>query len=312
MNQMTAAVPKKKKKLDRAALQVYSLAAIPLLLVFLFSYMPMFGIVIAFKDYRYDKGIFGSDWVGLRNFKALTLSNDFFKITRNTVLLNLLFIATGTAAALLLALVLYELTSRRATKIYQTILITPTFLSWVVAAYMSYAILHPQYGYLNQLIEAFGGEAIDWYSKPSAWPIILMIASIWKSVGMNSVIYYAALMGVDESLYESAALDGANRRQRTWYITLPTIMPLISIMLVLSIGGIFSSDFGMFYQLTRDSGLLYDTTDVISTYVYRTMRVINDYGVSSAVGLLQSVCSLVLVILANHFSKKIDPENGLF
>ena len=302
----------KKRKSDNSVLQVYSLAAIPILLVILFCYVPMFGIIIAFKNYRFDLGIFGSEWIGFDNFKLFVTSNDFLRITRNTIGMNFLFIVFGTISALLVAIMLYELRSRSATKIYQTIMITPYFLSWVIVGYMAYAILHPQNGYLNVILGMFGVEPIDWYSTPKAWPSILTIASIWKNTGMDSVIYYAALMGVDESLYESAALDGASKVQRTWYVTLPSILMLVVMMTILKIGGIFRADFGLFYQLTRNAGVLYDTTDVMDTYIFRVMREFGDMGISSAAGLLQSVVGFVLVVFTNWAVKKFDPEYGLF
>lgn len=292
--------------------QCYTIAAIPLLLVFLFCYVPMFGVIIAFKDYRYDLGIFGSKWVGLDNFKFLVLSKDFPQITWNTLYMNILFIIIGTIAAVALGLLLYHLTSRRATKVYQTILITPNFLSWVVVSYMAYAILHPQYGMLNMLIEHFGGKGIDWYSTPKAWPVILVIASVWKNFGMDSVIYYATLMGVDSSLYEAAKIDGANQRKVIWHIMLPSLVPIITILSIMKVGGIFRADFGLFYQLSRNVGALYETTDVIDTYIFRTMRVMGEMGLSSAAGLLQSVVGFVLVIATNAIVKKVSPENSLF
>lgn len=295
-----------------AVLQVYSLAAVGLLALLVFNYLPMGGLVIAFKNYRYDLGVFGSEWVGLKNFDMLVKSNDFLNITRNTLLFNAIFIVTGTVAQLLLAILMYEISSRRATKIYQTVMITPNFLSWVVVGYMAYAILHPQNGYLNRILANFGIESIDWYSKPNAWYVILPITSIWKGVGINSIIYYAALMGIDETLYEAADIDGAGKIKKILHITLPELVSLVSIMTILSIGGIFRGDIGLFYQLTRDSGALYDTTDVIDTYVMRATRQIGDMGVSSAIGFLQSVVGFVLVMVTNYVSKKIDSNNALF
>ncbi len=302
----------KKKRIDTDSLQIYSLGVIPLVLVFIFNYLPLGGLVIAFKNYRYDKGILGSEWVGLDNFSMLIKSNDFFKITRNTLCMNAVFIIVGTICAVLLAILLFDLKSRLSTKIYQTILITPTFLSWVVAAYMAYAILHPSYGFLNKILEAMGIGKIDWYSKPNAWPVILTIANVWKNVGMDSVIYYAALMGLDAALFEAAEVEGAKKYQVTWYITIPSLISLITILTILKIGNIFRADFGLFYQLTRNVGALYETTDVIDTYVFRTLRVLGDLGVSSAVGFLQSVVGFILVMLTNFAAKKIDPENALF
>lgn len=293
-------------------IQVYILMAVPLLWMFVFCYLPMFGVVIAFKDYKYDLGILGSKWVGLENFKFLVLSNDFFKVIRNTVCMNLLFIAVGVTMALIVAILLFELKSKTAVKTYQTMIMTPYFVSWVVAGYVTYALFQPGTGLLNNVFQKLGMETIDWYQTPSVWPAVLTIASVWKLVGSDCVIYYAALMGVDESLIEAASLDGANKLQRVWHVMIPTIVPVVSILIILKIGGIFRADFGLFYQLTRDSGALYDVTDVLDTYIYRTMREIGDMGMSSAAGLLQSVVGMVLVIVTNYVSKKIDGVGGLF
>jgi putative aldouronate transport system permease protein len=294
------------------ALQAYSLAALPLLSIFVFSYLPMFGIIIAFKNYRYDLGVLGSEWLGLKNFVFFFQSNDFWRVLRNTIGLNALFIVVGTAASVGLALLLYDLQSRRKTKIFQTILITPHFLSWVVVSYMTYAFLNPTYGLLNNILSALGMGRPDWYSKPGAWPLVLMLASVWKSVGMNSVIYYAALMGVDTSYIEAAQIDGASWRQVRRHIQLPSIMPIVSVLTILAVGGILRADFGLFYQLTRDVGTLYPTTDVIDTYVFRAMRTLGNMGISSAVGLFQSAVGFVLVVASNYFSKKVDADNALF
>lgn len=292
--------------------QVYALAAIPLILLFIFNYIPMFGIIIAFKDYRYDTGIFGSEWIGLDNFKVFLNSRDCLNVTINTLSLNLLFIAIGIFAAVIVAVLLYELTSRKATKVYQTIFITPHFLSWVIVGSMVYAILHPSSGLLNSIIRAFGGENIDWYATPKAWPAILAIASVWKNVGMDSVLYYASLMSIDSALFEAAELDGANRMQKNRYIIFPHLTSLIVMLTILKIGGIFRADFGLFYQLTRDSGALYDATDVMDTYIFRTMRVVGDYGLSGAMGLIQSVVGMCLVLVVNFITNKIDSDSALF
>ncbi len=302
----------KKRRVKKRSLELYSLAAIPLLLVFVFSYIPMFGIIIAFKNYKFNKGIFGSDWCGFDNFKFLFVSPDFAIAVKNTLIMNVLFIVFGIIAALLVAILLFNIKSRNATKVYQTTMITPHFLSWVVVSYMAYALLHPTYGILNNILSATGLPTVDWYSTPEPWPIILVVANIWKHVGMDSVMYYAALMGVDESLLEAAELDGANRRQRVLHVMIPTIVPLIVMMTILKIGGIFRADFGLFYQLTRNISKLYVATDVVDTFVFRAMRELGDMGMSSAAGLLQSVIGFVLVIATNYLSKKISEEGSLF
>ena len=292
--------------------QLLTLCMIPMLLLFVFNYLPIGGIIIAFKNYRFDKGIFGSEWVGMENFSFFVHSDDFLKITWNTIYLNLLMIVFGMIAAVLLAVVLYDISSRNATKIYQTILITPNFLSWVVVGYIAYAFFNPSYGLINSFLNCMGIESVDIYSEPKAWPAILIAFSVWKNVGMDSVIYYSALMGIDSEIFEAAEIDGASRRHIVWYIMIPSLMPILTVMFILKIGSIFRADFGLFYQLTRDIGTLYSTTDVIDTYIFRTMRVIGDMGVSAAVGLMQSVVGFVMVVATNAIVKKIDPERGLF
>ncbi|MBQ3114751.1 MAG: sugar ABC transporter permease [Clostridia bacterium] len=292
--------------------QLYSLAAIPILLVFVFSYLPMFGIIIAFKNYKYNLGIMGSKWVGFDNFKFFTHSTDFIRLVRNTLGMNALFIIFGTMAAVLVAVFLYDLKSRNATKVYQTILITPHFMSWVIVAYIVYAFLNPQYGLINSIIQSFGVSPKDWYAEPKYWPGILTVCYIWKHVGMDCVVYYAALMGMDNSLIEAAKIDGANKKDIILHIIIPTLLPLITILTILKIGNIFRADFGLFYQVPRNIGKLYATTDVVDTYVFRAMRVIGDMGMSSAVGFLQSIVGMILVVATNKASKLIDPETGLF
>lgn len=310
-----------KRKMNTSDLQLYSLCAIPVILVFIFSYLPMFGIVIAFKNYNFQKGIWGSPWVGLQNFEFFFKSDVFVQLVRNTVGNNALFIVFGIASSLFVAILLFELKSRTATKIFQTILITPHFMSWVIVAYMVLAILNQNSGYLNQILAHFGitganGKPIDWYSKPNAWPIILTITTVWKSVGMDSVVYYASLMGIDTTLFEAAEIDGANKVQRTIHVVLPSLVPLITILTILKIGGIFNADFGLFYSVTQDgaSGNLYSTTNVISTYTFRAFKegTGNSYGMSAAVGLLQSIVGMILVITTNALSKRVDKDLGLF
>jgi len=293
-------------------MQLYSLCVIPVLLVVIFNYLPIIGIIIAFKDYRFNLGIFGSEWVGFDNFRIMLKTKDFVTITWNTLSLNFIFIVTGTIAAVLLSIILFEVKSRTFTKAIQTLVITPYFLSWVIASYMVFAFLNSEYGILNKILIGIGMKEVNWYSEPNAWPGILTVANIWKNVGMDSVIYYAALMGIENSLFEAAQVDGASKFRQAKSIIIPSIMPLIVIMTILKIGNIFRADFGMFYQLTRNVGVLYSKTDVIDTYIFRTMRVLGDMGLSSAVGLMQSVIGLVLVICTNYASKKIDKDFGLF
>ena len=308
----------KKRKIDASDIQLYTLCAIPILLVILFKYVPMFGIVIAFKKYDFRGGIWGSPWVGFKNFEFFFKSDILLQLVRNTLGNNILFISFGILSSLVVAILLFELKSRTATKIFQTILITPHFMSWVIVAYMVLAILSPTSGFLNGIMTSLGivDKPIDWYSKPNAWPIILTITSVWKTVGMDSVVYYASLMGIDTSLFEAAEVDGANKWQRTIHIVVPSLVPLIVILTILKIGSIFHADFGLFYNVTQDgaNGNLYETTNVIDTWTFRAFKegTGDSYGQSSAMGLMQSIIGIILVLTTDALSKKVDKDLGLF
>ena len=302
----------KKRKISVRELQLYSLLAVPLLLVFVFHYIPLVGISIAFKDYKYNLGILGSKWVGFENFAYFFNSDVFARITWNTLSMNFLFILIGTTVAVILAMLLYEVHSRGATKVFQTVLITPNFISWVIVAYMVFSLLNPNYGFVNVIRKIFGFSEIDWYGEAKYWPTILIIANVWKKMGIDSIMYYAAIMGMDTSLIEAAKIDGAGRIKCMRYIILPSLIPLIVTLTILAIGSIFRADFGLFYQVPRNVGLLYKTTDVVDTYIFRTMREVGDLGLSSAVGVLQSCVGFIMVMITNHITKKISPENSMF
>lgn len=288
------------------------LLALPALLYFfIFNYLPMFGVILAFKDYKYHLGILGSEWIGLKNFEFFMTSLDAWRITRNTVGYSVLFIIVGTTAQLLISLLLFEIRNRLAMKYYQTTMIFPTFVSWVLVGYISYSLFNPSLGILNQIFTFFGMEKINWYASPGVWPFILTFANLWKGVGLGSVIYYAALMGVDQEMYEAAKIDGANRWQQMLRISLPALTPIITILTILAIGDILGGDFGLFYQIPRDVGMLYSTTDIVETYVFRGLRNGN-IGMTAAVGLLQSAVGLVLIISANTLVRMINKENALF
>lgn len=305
-------IKRKRKPITAREWSLYAMCSIPMLLVFVFSYLPMGGLVIAFKDYRYNLGIFGSKWVGFKNFEFFVTSSDFARLIRNTLGMNAIFIVVGMISAITLAIMLFNLRTRISTKIFQTTLLTPHFLSWVVVAYMVYAFLHPSNGMLNQLLKSlFGMEPIDWYAKPGAWPYILTVANVWKHVAMDSILYYASLMSIDSSLFEAAEIDGATKMQINMHIIVPSLVPLMTILTIMAIGGIFNADFGLFYQLPRNIGALYPTTDVLSTWIFRTMREIGDMGMSSAVGFLKSVVGFILVLTTNAVSKKVS-EISLF
>lgn len=305
----------RKRKLNFSAIEtleldILSLPAVTLL--FIFSYLPMFGIIIAFKDFNANVGILKSEWVGFKNFEFFFSSLDWWRILRNTVLYGIDFMFTGTVCALFISILLYRVKSRAAIKYYQTTMILPNFLSMVLIAFITYAVLNPISGSLNRILALFGVEAIDWYADPKYWPFILTIVNIWKGVGMSSIVYYASMVGIDETLFEAARIDGANRRQETRYILLPEISSVICITLILGVGSLISGDFGLFYQIPMNIGVLYPTTDIINTYVFRGLQEATNMGATAAVGLMQSVISLILIVGSNLIVKKINEENSLF
>lgn len=283
----------------------------------LFCYLPMPGVVLAFKNYRFSRdgflaGIIQSEWVGFKNFEYLFKTEDAYIIVRNTVLYNAVFIVLGTALSVFVAILIHEIANKKLAKIYQTGMFLPHFLSWVIVSYFVFSFLSVDKGVLNQLLRYFGADPVYWYSETKYWPFILVIVYLWKSVGYGSVIYLAAIVGIDKSYYEAAMIDGANKWQQICRITVPMIMPVIIIMFILAIGGIFRADFGLFYQVPRDTGALYPVTNVIDTFVYRGLKVTGDIGMSTAAGLYQAVVGFVLVITTNFIVRKINKEQALF
>ena len=283
----------------------------------IFAYLPMFGTVLAFKDFRispdgFFASVFNSEWVGFKNFEYLFTTNDAYIITRNTILYNLAFIILGLVFAVGFAIMLSELVNKRTAKVYQTGMFLPHFLSWVIISYFAFTFLSVDKGTLNQIITYFGGEPISWYAEAKYWPFILVFVGIWKGVGYNSVIYLAAITGIDKSYYEAAVIDGANKWKQTRYITIPLLKPLMIILTILAIGGIFRSDFGLFYQLPKDSGALYPVTNVIDTFVYRGLINMGDIGMSTAAGLYQSLVGLVLILVANYIVRRIEKDHAIF
>jgi len=286
---------------------------LPLIIyTFIFKYIPMVGAIVAFKYYSYADGIFGSRWAGFKNFKFLVEAPDLRRLIRNTVGYNMLFLALNTVCAVIVALLLYEITSRFMLKVYQTILFFPYFLSMVVVAYMVYAFLNPVSGLLNQWLQSAGIQTLDWYNTAKAWVAIFPLANLWKDLGMASVIYYAALMGINTTLYEAAKMDGASKVQMMRHISLPALYPVITILAILAIGNIVDADFGLFYQLPMASPTIRAATDVLDTYIYRALVAWGDIGMSSAAGLAKSVVGLILVIGTNALVKKVNEDNTLF
>lgn len=275
-----------------------------------FHFVPLAGIIMPFTKYTYRDGIFGSKWVGLKNFTTLFRSPAFGKLIRNTVFYSTSFIIIGHVIAIFTALMLYELSSKKLKKLYQTSMMIPNFLSWVIVGYVTYAILHPSFGFLRQIRDAMGLPYYDVYTDPTWWPLILTLTAIWK--GMNGYLtYYACLMGIDPTLFEAAVIDGATRWQQRRYVALPALVPLITLFLISAVAGIFSNDFGLFYTIPRNVGLLYETTDVINTYVYRGLQN-GSFLQSSAIGLMQSAIGTILLITTNAIVRKISPENSMF
>lgn len=302
----------KRKMQKKNDLVLTGMALPPALFIFVFSYLPMLGLIIAFKDFKVSKGILGSAWCGLKNFKFFFQSTDAWIVLRNTIGMNLLFIALTLVFSVAIALMLNELRSRRTVKTIQTIMFFPYFLSWVVVSYMLYAFLNHNYGIINTALAALGLPSVAWYSESKYWPWILTFMYIWKNAGYNAIIYYASIMGIDESYYEAAAIDGATRRQITWRITLPLLKKIIICMTLLQIGRVMYSDFGLFYQLPRDMGALFSTTQVLDTYIFRMLRVTGNVGVSAAVGCFQAIVGFILIMTANGIVRKIDKESAMF
>ncbi|QGR00013.1 sugar ABC transporter permease [Paenibacillus psychroresistens] len=291
--------------------EIFSLTVPGLLYMLIFAYLPMLGLVLAFKNYRFDLGILGSAWVGLQNFKFFFNSEDAFRVTRNTILYELGYILLSTSMALLLAILMNEL-KKKYLRWYQTALFLPHFLSWVVISYITLAFLDQQNGFLNQFLSWFGVDPHSWYMEKEPWPVILNVVALWKRIGFAALIYYAGIIGIHPEYYEAARMDGATRVQLARHITLPMISPLIVILLILAIGGIFNGDFGLHYFIPNNSGMTYATTDIIDTYVYRALRDIGDIGMAAAVGLYQSVVGLILVLTANYIVKKMNPDHALW
>lgn len=295
--------------------QLYIMALPAMILLFLLAYMPMGGLVIAFKKYNFRQGIWGSDWMNpfYKNFEILFNHNKAaMAAIRNTLLLNGLFIIAGTAFALLLALSFNELTSKWLKKIAQSLTFLPYFISTVVVGIFVTGLLGFDNGAINKLITSLGGEKIAFYMKPAYWPAILLFVNIWKGAGYSSVIYLSSLSGIDESYYEAAKIDGATRWQQVWNISLPLLRPTVIVMTLLAVGRIMNADFGLFYNVTNDMPTLHSTTDVLDTYIFRALRQTGDIAMSSATGFFQSVISFTLVIICNGIARRYEKDSALF
>ncbi|MBB6019210.1 putative aldouronate transport system permease protein [Paenibacillus sp. JGP012] len=297
----------------RKTLPLLLLAAPGLLYFLINNYLPMAGIFIAFKDVNYAKGIFGSDWVGFDNFKFLFQTSDAWIMTRNTLLYNLAFIVLGTMLSIAIAILMSELLKSVWSKLFQSGLVLPNLISMVVLSYIVFAFLNADSGFINNsILKPLGIPEINWYSEAKYWPYLLVFIQLWKTAGYGSIVYIAFISGIDKSIYEAAKIDGAGKLKQIRMITLPLLKPTIIILTLMSIGRIFNSDFGLFYQVPMNAGALYSTTQTIDTYVYRALMQVNDIGMSAAAGLYQSIVGFVLVMVANAIVKKVNPENALF
>lgn len=283
------------------------LMALPAIIwIFIFKYVTLFGVWIAFTNYKARRGVFGSDFVGLKNFEFLFATDTAVRAARNTLLLNLLFITVGLFFALLVAWLLFEIYSSALTKYYQTLLLLPRFISWVIASYFVFALLATDNGVVNNILKNFGAESVNWYTSPQYWPIILLLSYLWNGIGLGSLIYLAGMLAIDPQLYEAARIDGANRWQQFIRITFPMILPLVVINLLLAMAHIFNADFGLFFQIPRDQPLLYPVTDVLDTFIYRSLLVTQNVSMAAAAQFYQSIVGFILVLFFNWVVRRIE------
>lgn len=304
---------KSRVKIYKEHLPLFLMLLPGLLYLLINNYIPMAGIVIAFKKINFAKGIFASPWAGLENFKFLFSSNDAWIITRNTLLYNVAFIFVNMVVGIAIAILICEVRNKKLKKLYQSAILLPFLMSMVILSYIVYALLSSENGLVNNtILEALHIDSIQWYQEPKYWPVILIVANCWKGVGYGCLIYIASLIGIDPAYYEAARLDGASKWQEITKITLPCLVPTIITLLLLSIGRIFYSDFGLFYQVPMNSGVLFPTTNVIDTYVYRALIEQGNISMSSAAGVYQSLVGFVVVMISNWIVRRVDKDQALF
>lgn len=280
--------------------------------LFINNYIPISGLVIAFKRFNYQQGIWGSDWAGLSNFTYLFKTQDAFNIIRNTLCYNIVFIFLGQIVAITIAIMLYFLQGKTRKKFYQTVILIPYLISIVVVAYIVFGFLSQEHGVVNRLLMSLGLEPISFYTTTTWWPLIFIIVNLWKGFGYSSIVYYATVLGIDSGLYEAASIDGANIWQKVWHITLPGLKYTVITLVLMSLGGIMYSDFGLLYQVPMQSGLISSVTDTIDVYVYRALTQTNDIGRSAAAGFLQSVVGFALIMTVNGIVRKVEKDSALF
>lgn len=304
---------KKRGRFLREDGALFAMAIPTVIYLLIFAYLPMAGLVMAFQSLNVSKGIFGSPFIGLKNFEFLFATTDAWIITRNTVLYNVAFIIVNLFISVTLALMLSSLRSARYAKTVQTVYMMPYFLSYAVIAIVVNAFLHRDSGVVNAIIQFYGGTGkTNWYHQQRIWPPLLVFVNAWKGCGYQTVLYLAVISGISNELYEAAVIDGATRFKQALYITIPHLRFIISISLILSIGSIFRGDFGLFYQVPMNSGRIYAVTDVIDTYIYRSLVHLSNAGMSTAAGLYQSVVGFILILVANKIVTKVDPDSAMF
>lgn len=314
MNEKKKTVTQKKSLSKRIIryIPIYIMALPGLIYLFINNYMPLPGLVLAFKKYNAKKGIFKSNFVGFKNFKYLFATKDAFVITRNTICYNIVFIIVNTIMAVFVAILLAEMTSR-VKKLYQCLILLPFMISMVIVSYLVYGFLSNDNGFLNNsVLPLFNKEPIQWYMKKQYWPFILTFVNAWKVVGYNSIIYISTILGIDRGIYESASIDGATKWMQIRKITIPLLKPTVVMMTLLAIGRIFYSDFGLFYQVPMNQGTLFSVTNTIDTYVYRGLLELGDMSMSAAAGLYQSIVGFILILTANLIVRRFDKDSALF
>ena len=303
----------KRKGKGKQFLPVYLMMLPGLLYLFINNYMPMAGLVVAFKQVNFSTGIWKSPWAGLKNFEFLFTTDEAMVITRNTILYNLAFIVIGIVLGIFLAVLITEVANKTLKKLYQSAVLVPFLMSIVIVSYIVYAFLGAEHGLLNNsVLPLLGKEPFSWYTQPQYWPFILVFVHTWKGIGYGCLIYISTINGIDKSLYEAAGLDGAGIMKQIRYVTLPCLKGTVITLTLLNIGKIFYADFGLFYQVPMNSGQLYDTTNVIDAYVYRALLQLGNSGMAAAAGFYQSVVGFVLVMISNGIVRKTSSENALF
>lgn len=283
-----------------------------IILTVIMAYIPMGGIVIAFKDYKYNLGIFGSPWVGFKNFSYFVTSGKMWLLTRNTLAYNLMFMAADTVFQIFMAILIAEMCTKYYKRTLQSIMMLPHFLSWVIIGGLTYSILNYEFGTLNNILTSIGMDKLNVYNNEGVWKWIFLFVRLWQGTGYGMIFYLAAITGINPELYEAAYLDGCGLIKRIRYVTLPLIMPTVCILILLNLGNILKGNMDMFYQIVGDNSNLYNATDVIDTYVFRSLTKLKDYTVTTAAGLYQQVIGFILVISVNLIVKRIDPDSAIF